>query len=108
MITIMKKIALTIIGCITILAACSNSEDVAVQPSITTEGDVALYVTTAFRTKDLSREAVSFSQKDNMAPTTIQIDPSVRYQEMDGFGAAITGSTCYNLMQMKPEDKRGR
>ena len=105
MITIMKKIALTIIGCLAILAACSNSEDITVQPPITTEGDVALYVTTAYRTKDLSREAVSFSQKDNMAPTTIKIDPNVRYQQMDGFGAAITGSTCYNLMQMKPEDR---
>ena len=27
-----------------------------------------------------------------------------RYQTMDGFGAAVTGSTCYNLMRMAPED----
>ena len=24
---------------------------------------------------------------------------------MDGFGAAITGSTCYNLLLMKPADR---
>ena len=24
---------------------------------------------------------------------------------MDGFGAAVTGSTCYNLMQMTPTDR---
>ncbi len=24
---------------------------------------------------------------------------------MDGFGAAITGATCFNLLQMKPEDR---
>lgn len=25
---------------------------------------------------------------------------------MDGFGVAVTGSTCFNLMQMKPEDRK--
>ena len=30
----------------------------------------------------------------------IQINPSIRYQEIDGFGAAITGSTAYNLSLM--------
>ena len=40
-----------------------------------------------------------------MSPYTIKIDPSVTYQQIDGFGAAFTGSTCYNLMKM-PADKR--
>ena len=35
-----------------------------------------------------------------MAPTAIQVDPSKTYQSMDGFGFAITYSTCYNLMKM--------
>ena len=33
----------------------------------------------------------------------IQINPAVRYQEIDGFGAAITGSTAYNLSLMPAE-----
>lgn len=41
----------------------------------------------------------------SMAPTTIQLDPSKEYQTMDGFGFAITYSTCYNLLMMKPEDR---
>ena len=33
----------------------------------------------------------------------IQINSSIRYQEIDGFGAAITGSTAYNLSLMPAE-----
>lgn len=103
--SIMKKIALNILGCFTILAACSSSDDVTIQPPVQTSGDVALLITTAYRTKDLAKEAVNFSKKDNMAPSLITIDSSQRFQEMDGFGAAITGSSCYNLLLMKPEDR---
>ena len=66
---------------------------------------MAWLITTAYRTKDLAKEAVNFSKKDNMAPSLITIDSSQRFQEMDGFGAAITGSSCYNLLLMKPEDR---
>ncbi len=38
--------------------------------------------------------------------TVISIHGEQTFQTMDGFGAAITGSTCYNLMQMKPADRK--
>jgi glucosylceramidase len=34
------------------------------------------------------------------------LTPSEGYQEMDGFGYAITYSACYNLMQMAPSDRK--
>jgi glucosylceramidase len=37
--------------------------------------------------------------------TTITLNPSVRFQQIDGFGAAITGSTCYNLLRMSQENR---
>jgi len=37
--------------------------------------------------------------------TTITLNPDTRYQTMDGFGSAVTGSSCYNLMQMTVEDR---
>ena len=40
-----------------------------------------------------------------MSPSTVTLNPATRYQEMDGFGAAITGSTGYNLMQMTQENR---
>ncbi|WP_321997695.1 glycoside hydrolase family 30 beta sandwich domain-containing protein [Draconibacterium orientale] len=88
--------------------ACSddNNGDIEepVQPEPET-GDVTLYITTNTRSHDFATNAVDFSDKSNMSPTTINLEPETRYQTMDGFGAAITGSTCYNLLQMT-EDNR--
>ncbi|WP_183305465.1 glycoside hydrolase family 30 protein [Dysgonomonas hofstadii] len=67
--------------------------------------DVSIIVTTTNRSMDLHRTGVSFSDKSNMSPSTITIDPSEKFQEMDGFGAAVTGSTCFNLLRMDKEDR---
>lgn len=67
--------------------------------------DVTIYTTTSTRSKDLTKEAVAFSTKDNMSPTTITLVSATRYQEMDGFGAAITGSTCFNLLEMTKDNR---
>ncbi len=69
------------------------------------DGDVRVLTTTNNRSKDLTPSAITFSTKDNMSPRSIYLDPSRQYQEIDGFGAAITGSTAYNLMMMTPEDR---
>jgi len=69
-----------------------------------TKGDVVVYVTTADRLSDFKRDSVSFSNVQD-APNTITLDPSQRFQTMDGFGAAITGSTAYNLLKMAPADR---
>jgi glucosylceramidase len=68
-------------------------------------GDVTVFVTTNNRSYDFKKQTVDFSKKENLSPATIRLNPEQRYQEMDGFGAAITGSTAYNLLQMKPEDR---
>ena len=54
-----------------------------------------------------------FAQLDNadlrdIAPSEgnfIKLMPEYRRQPVYGFGAAITGSTCYNLLQMSEEDR---
>ncbi|WP_347222647.1 glucosylceramidase, partial [Bacteroides congonensis] len=101
----MKNIALTLLGCFTILAACSNSDDAEKPVAPVPTGDVTIYTTTNSLTRDLDRDAVNFSSKDNLAPTSITLNPTEQYQTMDGFGAAITGATCFNLLQMKPADR---
>lgn len=100
-----RNIAWTLVGCFTLLAACSNSDDAEKPVAPVPTGDVTIYATTASLTRDLTRDAVNFSAKDNLAPTSITLNPAERYQTMDGFGAAITGSTCYNLLLMKPQDR---
>ena len=70
-----------------------------------TKSDVAIYVTTANRLSDFKKDSVIFSTTANMSPSTITLDPAQRFQTMDGFGAAITGSTAYNLLKMAPADR---
>ncbi len=66
--------------------------------------DVKVLTSTDNREHDLALTETSFSApKEGIA--TITVNPATTFQEIDGFGAAITGSTAYNLMRM-PEEKR--
>ena len=69
------------------------------------KGDVTIYVTTNDRSYDFKKTTVNYSDKSNMSPTTITLNRNQRYQTIDGFGAAITGSTAYNLLKMKQADR---
>jgi glucosylceramidase len=66
---------------------------------------VEIYVTTNDRSLDFKKIKIRFSAQPPAKSTQINIDRTVRYQEIDGFGAAVTGSTCYNLLKM---DKKSR
>ncbi|MDO5570778.1 MAG: glycoside hydrolase family 30 beta sandwich domain-containing protein [Bacteroidales bacterium] len=65
---------------------------------------VNVLVTDATRSNDLKRETIKFSQKKNISKI-ISLNPSHKYQQIDGFGAALTGSSCFNLMKMKKDDR---
>lgn len=68
--------------------------------------DVDVHVTTANKSMLFTSVPLNFNTKPNMAiETTITINPDERFQEIDGFGAAITGSTCYNLLKMTKENR---
>lgn len=109
----LRNIFTTALGCFTILAACGNDNDSNITPTPepkpdqpTEEAkDVTLYVTNTSRTYDLTKSGLAFGTGSNMSPSTVTLDPATRYQEMDGFGAAITRSTGYNLMQMTQENR---
>ncbi|MDY3789443.1 glycoside hydrolase family 30 protein [Bacteroides fluxus] len=106
------KLKLTfLLGCCVSVAAmaCANGSSPAVdtppEPVISQDG-VTAYISTADRTQVFSKTTLKFSGKPKFAPV-ITLNPAVRYQSMDGFGAAVTGSTCYNLMKMAPADRTG-
>lgn len=91
-----------------ILTACGTSKKEETQPEepeVPASGDVTIYVTTNNRSYDFAKQYVNFSDRSNMSPTTITLDPATKYQVMDGFGAAVTGSTCYNLLRMNQADR---
>lgn len=60
---------------------------------------VTSYATDVTRTLDMTKGQTTQGVSKTGLPE-IQINPSIRYQEIDGFGAAITGSTAYNLSLM--------
>ncbi len=90
------------------LSACSDGKtpEKEKEPDVTENADVAIYVTTNTRSQDFKKQSTSFSNRSNMSPSSIKLEPQTRFQTMDGFGAAVTGSTCYNLMQMTPENRK--
>ena len=94
------------------VASCSiESIDGAARPANNNEtpaptGDVAtIYTTTGSGTNQLTKSAAEIFTTTNMAPSTILVDPTQQFQTIDGFGFAITYSTCYNLLKMSAEDR---
>ena len=104
-----KSLLKSLLSLPVVLVACGSDTpaDQPIDPGTggETKGDVAIYVTTNNRSQDFAKKTADFSEKSNMSPTTVTLDPTVRYQSMDGFGAAITGSTCYNLLKMTAENR---
>lgn len=66
--------------------------------------EAELYVTTADQSMIFQQLTPASGQATNDNPI-IQLNPRERYQTMDGFGAAMTGSSCYNLLRMTPENR---
>lgn len=89
----MKSTILFSICCLFISGGCDSGTD------------VTTYVTTTDRSYDLTKTEVNFNAKTSLSPTRITLDPETTYQTMDGFGAALTGSSCYNLLLMQPQDR---
>lgn len=105
-----KNICLSLLICSNIsLFACNDNSEPTPESEpenpVTESKDVKILVTNTTRSLDLRKADAGFSQTSNMSPYTITIDPATRYQEMDGFGAAVTGSTCFNLLRMTPDDR---
>jgi len=96
---------ITVVSVLT--ASCGSSDNNGTQepPPPNNESDVVAYVTSASQSMLFKSVPIPFSNKDNMSPYTVTLDPEHKFQQIDGFGAAFTGSTCYNLMKM-PADKR--
>lgn len=92
------------------LAACNPSDNgkgdggSGPEPPVKVTGDVLTWTTTADRSSLFKAEGYDFDN-GSMSPHVVDIDKSRRYQTVDGFGAAITGATGYNLMHMTQEDR---
>ena len=90
-----------------LMMACSSdskSDTPTVEPEV--QKDVTIYVTSNDRSLDFARKSVAFSERESISPKIVNLDPSTKYQTMEGFGSAITGSTCFNLLKMNADDRK--
>ena len=72
--------------------------------SIALAEQVRVYTTSADGRRQM--EYTTSQSIHNELSKHIAISPETTYQEMDGFGYAITYSACYNLLKMAPADRR--
>jgi len=75
------------------LAACTATSE-----------KVEILVTTNNRSKEFAKEEIALGTKGENALRVV-LNPTECHQTIDGFGAAVTGSTCYNLMKMTQENR---
>ncbi len=68
------------------------------------QADASAYVTTADGSKLFSSEGIAFGEPSSMSPYVVRFT-SDEYQTIDGFGAALTVSSCYNLLRMDAENR---
>ena len=74
--------------------------------SANAENVVVAYETTADKSRLFRKETISFGGDGSLeVDATLTLEPETTFQTVDGFGAAITGSTAFNLYKM-PEDAR--
>lgn len=97
--------AMLLVGCQGHSTGSTDDPD-PVTPDTATSEQVLTYITTADNTMHFSKITRTFGEGLNMSPElTLTINPKTTYQEFDGFGAAITGSSAYNLLKMSAADR---
>lgn len=101
------KLLLGSLLCSTVCCSTSKGEQPAPEPPTppVVESDVDLYVTTADKTMLFEKVPLQFGKNNSMSPYIVTLQPQTRYQEVVGFGAAVTGSTGYNLQKMNAADR---
>lgn len=67
---------------------------------------VSVLTTTADGRLSLEESSVATTSGAAFGGDVVTIDESTEYQEIDGFGYAITYSSCYNLLRMRAADRR--
>lgn len=89
-----------------VLFSCSPKEQDPTPEQKVDEGPVAeVYVTSITAGSLFKEDKAKILEGRAMATYQVDINESTTYQTIDGFGAAITGSTCYNLLKMSQEKR---
>ncbi|GIO91354.1 glycoside hydrolase family 30 protein [Paenibacillus lactis] len=99
-----RRFLLSLLLLVLLLLICS----IAIPPGTEDEISSEVWLTTGDQTNLLTQKApVAFTNQDSSQETpNIKVNPEIRYQTMDGFGAAITGSSAYLINHTMTEAQR--
>ena len=70
-----------------------------------TKNKVTIYTTTVSGSSLMKTNTKIYPMSTNSSYNVV-LNPFQKFQKMDGFGAAITYSSAYNLLKMKPENRK--
>lgn len=92
-------VKLAICFLVTSLSCRKNNQDISLTDGPSTEGyDIACWITTGDKNL-LFKKIAGLSFGDNQGQPAIDIDTTTRFQEIDGFGYALTGGSAYLINQ---------
>lgn len=93
-------------------SSCGSSQDAIADESLNggsvlsdEKERIQVLTTTDTRSFNLDASTLGFLDYVSMSPNSIILQPQSTYQTMQGFGAAVTGSSAYCLRQMNSEDR---
>jgi len=87
------------------LTSCKDKPDIIVDGGTEDPvGDILYWTTTGTESSLLKKNATNFSKE--LADYTIVLDTATTYQTIDGFGAALTGSSAYLINNMSVEKRK--
>lgn len=98
-----KLLKVAILGLVMSLGSCSKESAPAPQPPVTPVeiGKAKAWLTTGDKGKLLNEEsAISITAQSSTTLPIITINPTQTYQQIDGYGAALTGSSAYLLKSL--------
>lgn len=99
----MKRLCYLIAAGLTLLQACDKESGPVVGPPVSPDeiGKASVWLTTGDKTKLLNKEGdISITDPTTTTLPLITIDAAQTYQQMDGFGAAITGSSAHLIKNL--------
>lgn len=99
---------LNIVAAAIVCLSCSEKSKQEEKPADPQEkaGEVAVcYTTTSDRSQLFERKVLDFVKVPGINDNYVTISDAQQGQQVDGFGAALTGAACYNLLRMEAADR---
>ena len=87
-----------------LLVACHQEPVVEPEPPVTPDGPVATVYTTSVAGKRLSESTITLGKPEDVHFYKVERSGET-FQEVDGFGLAITQASCFNLLLMPEADR---